>query len=74
MIKIFKKKVEGHSSVLIRTFATIEGYTKEEIFDAICDVNIRKEWDKIFSEFKIVDKTTDNEVLYMSIKVNKFLK
>ena len=54
---------------MIRTFATIEGYTKDEIFDAICDVNVRREWDKIFCEFKIIETNVENEVLYMAIKV-----
>jgi hypothetical protein len=56
---------------MIRTIAIIDNFTKEEVFEAISNVNIRKQWDKVFSEFKIVDKNEKEqfEVLYMSIKV-----
>jgi hypothetical protein len=56
---------------LIKTVAYLDGFTKQEIFDAISDVNIRMQWDKVFSEFKIVETNDDEqwEVLYMSIKV-----
>jgi hypothetical protein len=60
---------------MIKTVAVIDGYGKDEIFEAIANVNIRKEWDKVFSEFKIVETNPDDlyEVLYMSIKVNLFI-
>jgi hypothetical protein len=49
----------------------LEGFNKDEIFEAISNVNIRKDWDKVFSEFKIVEsnEADGSEVLYMSIKV-----
>jgi hypothetical protein len=57
---------------MIKSIFTIDGYTKEEVFEAIANVNVRKEWDKIFSEFKVVETDADGyEVLYMSIKVNQ---
>jgi hypothetical protein len=67
-VKIFRKSIKGSPSILIRTFGEIEGYTKEEIYKAITDVNIRREWDKIFSEFKVIESNDKSEVLYMSIK------
>lgn len=56
--------------LLIKTVAYLDGFTKEEVFEAISNVNIRKQWDKIFSEFKIVETNNEEgwEVLYMSIK------
>jgi alkylhydroperoxidase/carboxymuconolactone decarboxylase family protein YurZ len=56
---------------LIKTIATIIDFTKEEIFNAIANVEIRKQWDTLFSEFKIVEQNKDekSEVLYMSLKV-----
>jgi hypothetical protein len=56
---------------MIKTFATIDNFTKEEVFKAIADVRIRREWDKIFSEFKIIEnkEKEGKEYLYMSIKV-----
>jgi len=56
---------------LIKTIATIIDFTKEEIFNAIANVEIRKQWDTLFSEFKIVEQNKDekSEVLYMSLRV-----
>lgn len=58
--------------ILIKANSIIDGFTKDEVFQAIADVKIRKEWDKVFSEFKIVDNNDNEgfEVLYMSLKVN----
>jgi hypothetical protein len=71
-ISIFRKSQKGNPSIMLKTFAMIENFSKEEVFMAIADVRIRKEWDKVFQEFKIIDNNKDNdgkEVLYMSIKV-----
>jgi hypothetical protein len=56
---------------MIKSVFTIDGYTKEQVFEAISNVSVRKEWDKIFSEFKVIETSEDDnsEVLYMSIKV-----
>jgi hypothetical protein len=55
---------------MIKAIVTINNYTRDEVFEAIANVNIRKEWDKIFSEFKIIESTQEGgEILYMSIKV-----
>jgi hypothetical protein len=63
--------LDGFPQILLKTVAFLEGFTKDEIFEAISNVKIRMQWDKVFSEFKIVE--TNNleqwEVLYMSIKV-----
>lgn len=69
-LKIYKKSVKGNPTILLKTYAEIRGYTKDEVFEAITDVSIRKEWDKIFSEFKVIENNKDEgEYLYMSIKV-----
>lgn len=69
-ISIFKKNPKGSHTIMIKTNAEIDNFTKEEVFNAISDVNIRKEWDKIFSEFKILENNPKEgkEYLYMSIK------
>jgi hypothetical protein len=55
---------------MIKAIVTIPDYTREHVFEAIANVDIRKEWDKIFSEFKIIESTEEGgEILYMSIKV-----
>ena len=59
---------------MIKSIFTIENYTKEQVFEAISNVSIRKEWDKIFSEFKVVETDSDGyEILYMSIKVKNLI-
>ena len=65
-------QIEGFPQILIKTEAYLNGFTKEEVFEAISNVNIRMQWDKIFSEFKIIEinDIEQYEVLYMSIKVN----
>ena len=52
---------------MIRTIAIIDNFSKDEIFEAISNVNIRKQWDKVFSEFKIVETNNSEqfEVLYL---------
>lgn len=54
--------------------AIVNDFSKEEIFNAIANVDIRKQWDTLFSEFKIVEtnKEEKTEVLYMSLKVTQF--
>lgn len=60
----------------MKTEATLNGFTKEEIFEAISNVKIRMQWDKIFSEFKIIETNNEEqwEVLYMSIKAPSLVK
>jgi hypothetical protein len=67
-----KKELPGNSSIMLKTFAMIKGYSSNEVFKAIADVEIRKQWDTVFTEFKIIDKDEKDgsEVLYMRIKVN----
>lgn len=59
---------------MIKAIVTINNFTKEDVYEAIVNVDIRKEWDKIFSEFKVIESTEQGgEILYMSIKVIRFL-
>lgn len=71
-IRCYKKKLEHNPTILIKTIATINDYSKEEIYNAIANVEIRKRWDTLFSEFKIVEenKYEKSEILYMSLKVS----
>jgi hypothetical protein len=71
-ITCFRRSVEGSTSMVVKAIATIDGFTKEEVFEAIYDLKLRMSWDHVFSDFKVVRQETDNspEILYMSIKVN----
>ena len=67
--KVFKRMVEGFPVILIKCIAKIP-YNKDIIFEAIADLNIRKQWDSVFSELKVVNHEGENgaEILYMIVK------
>lgn len=73
--KIYKRPVPNNPSILLKTFAYIDGYLKDEVMDAITNVSIRKQWDKVFTEFQIIEDIPDQNslVFYMCIKVRDFL-
>jgi hypothetical protein len=64
-VNIYKKSFNSNPTILLKTYATINGYDKDEILEAIINVNIRSKWDEIFEEFKELD----DETIYCSIKV-----
>ena len=72
--KIYKKMTEGVPVILIKSLCKIP-YDKQVIFNAIADLNIRKKWDSVFSELKVVNHDGENgaEILYMIIKSPSFL-
>ena len=67
--QIYKKLVPGCDVILIKSYCKIP-YSKDVIFEAIADINIRKAWDSVFSELTIVGNDGENgsEVLYLSLK------
>jgi hypothetical protein len=67
-VKIFKKSFNSNPTILLKTLATVYGYDKDQILEAIINVNIRSKWDEIFEEFRELDK----ETIYCSIKVILF--
>ena len=73
-IHIFKRMVPGIDVILIKSICTIP-YNKDIIFEAIANVEIRKKWDSVFSELKVVNHNGENgaEILYMIIKSPSFL-
>ena len=73
-IHIFKKMVPGIDVILIKSICTIP-YNKDIIFEAIANLEIRKKWDSVFSELRVVNHNGENgaEILYMIIKSPSFL-
>jgi hypothetical protein len=55
---------------IVRTIAEIEGFTKEQIFDALSFFEVRKQWDKVMQDFNIIEtnKEDDSEIVYSSVK------
>ena len=73
-IHIFKRMIPGFDVILIKSLCTIP-YNKDIIFEAIANLEIRKKWDSVFSELKVVNHNGENgaEILYMIIKSPSFL-
>ena len=67
--KVYKRMVEGYPVILIKCKAKIP-YSKDIVFEAIANLNIRKQWDSVFSELRVVNYEGENgaEILYMVVK------
>ena len=67
--KVFKRMVEGYPVILIKCLAQMP-YSKDIVFEAIANLDIRKQWDSVFSELKVVNHEGENgaEILFMIIK------
>ena len=67
---VYRKKTEGTPIVMIKAIATLVGFSKETVWTAIYDTRIRKEWDKIFFKFLVIEDDDEKmeTVLYYSIK------
>ncbi|CAG9321279.1 unnamed protein product [Blepharisma stoltei] len=63
----YQKKVSDSPICMIKAFCEVD-YSAETVYRAIWDTSIRTQWDKLFHEFKVIDKTPDYEVLYYMIK------
>lgn len=85
-LTVYSKKIEGSSSLLLKTEATIP-YPIQTIITAINNINIRRKWDKGFSKIELIETnstttTNDNanvnanyteETLYLYMKFPLFL-
>jgi hypothetical protein len=67
-INVYRRDIEGKDIILIKAISLIN-FDRDTVFKAISDVSIRKEWDKVFNEFKIIESSEEREVLYSKIIV-----
>ena len=60
---------EGCPVILIKCIAKLP-FNKDVIFEAIANLEIRKQWDSVFSELKVVNHEGENgaEILFMIVK------
>ena len=67
--KVYKRMVEGYPVILIKCLAHMP-YSKDVVFEAIANLEIRKQWDSVFSELKVVNYEGENgaEILFMIVK------
>ena len=72
--KVYKRMVEDCPVILIKCLAHIP-YTKDIVFESIANLDIRKQWDSVFSELKVVNHEGENgaEILFMIVKSPVFL-
>lgn len=72
--RIYKKLFPGCDIILIKSICSIP-YPKEIIYEAIANISIRKSWDSVFSELKVVANDGENgaEILYMTLKSPAFV-
>jgi hypothetical protein len=72
--KVYKRMVEGYPVILIKCIANIP-FNKDTVFEAIANLEIRKQWDSVFSELKVVNYEGENgaEILYMIVKSPVFI-
>jgi hypothetical protein len=47
-VVVYKQKTEGTPMVMVKAIATLFGFTKDIVFEAIYDTDIRQRWDKLF--------------------------
>jgi hypothetical protein len=47
-VVVYKQKTEGTPMVMVKAIATLSGFPKEIVFQAIYDTDIRQQWDKLF--------------------------
>ena len=57
--KVYKRMVEGFPVILIKCIADIP-YDKDTVFEAIANLDIRKQWDSVFSELRVVNYEGEN--------------
>ena len=68
-VQVYKKKTDGTPICMIKAFCEIP-YSKEVVFKAIWDTDIRSRWDEVFEEFRTIDVQPEFDVLYYMIKVS----
>lgn len=61
--------------LIIKNMATIHGYTKDEVYEAINRAEIRRQWDKNYNYMSVVEVNEKEgyEIIYSTIKVQYIL-
>eukprot|EP00347_Sterkiella_histriomuscorum_P014396 403361026 len=69
-VAVYKKMTEGSPVVLLKASALIKGITPETVYEVMSNQELRKQWDKVLSNFEIIedDPVTGKSVLYYMIK------
>ena len=72
-ISVYKKPTGKNTPVYVRTSLTIEGYTIDEVCEALTIFEKRKIWDQVLKESKVFLKNEEenHEFLYVILKVTE---
>lgn len=55
-VKVYKKLLADNPCILIKGEALLSGCTVEDTFQQIYDMNLRKKWDKLSQDFRVVEQ------------------
>jgi len=67
-VTVYKKKLDDSPIVMVMAFALIKGISSDTVYTVMSEQNIRKQWDKVLSNFSIIDEDEDSSVVYYIIK------
>lgn len=65
--KIYTKTPKDSPLCMVKAFCEIP-YPQEIVFKAIWDTDLRRQWDAVFNEFKLIDSHEFDDSLYYMIK------
>jgi hypothetical protein len=65
--KIYTKNPKDSPLCMVKAFCEVP-YPQEIVFKAIWDTNVRRQWDAVFHEFKLIDSQEFHDSLYYMIK------
>jgi steroidogenic acute regulatory protein len=65
--KIYTKNPKDSPLCMVKAFCEVP-YPQEVVFQAIWDTSVRRQWDAVFNEFRLVDSHEFHDTLYYKIK------
>lgn len=65
--KIYTKTQKNSPLCMVKAFCEVP-YPQEVVFKAIWDTSVRRQWDAVFNEFKLIDSQQYHDTLYYMIK------
>lgn len=65
--KVYQRKAGDSPICMIKAFCDVS-FSSRTVYTAIWDTNIRRQWDSVFNEFRLIESLPDYEVLYYMIK------
>jgi hypothetical protein len=65
--KCYQRKAENSPICMIKAFCDVN-YSAKTVYTAIWNTDIRRQWDAVFNEFRLIDTQPFYEVLYYMIK------